>query len=180
MHPYPHWPFLTSPAHPDLSALGAVLIHGLLAILVLAPLILRARHRLRLSLAAAAFANALDLDHALQAQSFSPRAMEHLDGRPDTHALLFAVLLALLVLLLSRRVLLAWAVFAIYTGHLLFDAAGGGERWLFPLRSPTSIPWLVCPLGLAVLIAVSWLLARMRDRIATRAPGRATLVRGGG
>jgi hypothetical protein len=36
-----------------------------------------------------------------------------------------------------------------------------------PLQRPDSIPWLVCPLGIALLSALSELLARQADTSAT-------------
>jgi hypothetical protein len=160
MEPYRAWPFLSEPHHPLLSALWAVLAHGLLSLFVLLPILLRsARPRL---LAAAAFivGFALDLDHPLAAGSLSPRAMETLGVRPATHSVLFVVAVTLLTLAVTRRRLLAWSLFAVLTAHLLFDAAGGAERWLFPLEHPRSIPWLACPVGLLSLLAISALLAR--------------------
>ncbi len=44
---------------------------------------------------------------------------------------------------------------AIFVSHLLFDAAGGDEYWLYPLKHPNSIPWLACPIGIALLFWVS-------------------------
>ena len=41
VHPYPAWPFLSDPAHPFLSAVWAVLIHGAIGIAVVAPLVWR-------------------------------------------------------------------------------------------------------------------------------------------
>jgi len=51
-------------------------------------------------------------------------------------------------------------VFAVIVSHPLFDAAGGGEYWLYPLEHPDSIPWLACPVGLAVLFGISAVVAR--------------------
>jgi hypothetical protein len=162
MEPYRAWPFLSAPHHPLLSVIWAVVIHGVLGVVVIAPIVLRNDRRLALAAMAFAVGFALDLDHVIAAGSLSARAMEHLDGRPQTHSLLFAAAFSLLVLAASNRRLLAWSVFAALLAHLLFDAAGGGEQWLYPLAQPRAIPWLACPAGLLVLLAISARLARGR------------------
>ena len=103
---------------------------------------------------------ALDLDHVLAAGSFSPRAMEHLGHRPVTHSLLLAVVFALLVLGILRSKLVAWSVFAVIVSHVLFDAAGGNEYWLYPLSDTDSLPWIACPVGTAILYGISAVAAR--------------------
>jgi len=160
MHAYHGWPFLTSPQHPTLSAIGAVLIHGCISLFVVLPLVLRSSRRLLFGVLAFIGGPAVDLDHVVAAESFRPKALESLGHRPDTHSLLFAVVLTLLVFAFTRSVRFAWALFAVIVSHLLFDAAGGGEYWLYPLKNPNSIPWLACPIGLAVLYGISAALAR--------------------
>jgi hypothetical protein len=182
MHPYHAWPFLSAPAHPLLSALWELFAHGSLGLLVVWPIVRRSE-RWRLFGALGFIGGfALDIDHAIAAESLSPRAMEDLGGRPDTHSLAFALLLALVGLLLTRRLLIGWCVLALIVGHLLFDAAGGGVSWLFPLKAPDSIPWLACPIGVGLLFAISALLAP-RERSAPDAnpvdKHRGREVRGG-
>jgi membrane-bound metal-dependent hydrolase YbcI (DUF457 family) len=160
MHPDRGWPFLSDPHHPVLSAVWAVFVHGALSLIVVLPIVLRSDRRALYGTLAFISGPALDLDHAVAAGSLSPRAMEHLGHRPDTHSLLLALALALLALALTRRKLVAWSVFAVVVAHLLFDAAGGGVYWLFPLEHPDSIPWLACPLGIAVLYGISASVAR--------------------
>ena len=160
MHPYHGWPFLTSPQHPTLSAAGAVVIHGFISLLVVLPLVLHSRRRVVFAALAFIGGPALDLDHVVAAGSFRPQALESLGHRPVTHSLLFAVALTLLALVLTRSKPFAWAVFAVIVSHLLFDAAGGGEYWLYPLQHPDSVPWLACPIGLAVLFGISAVVAR--------------------
>jgi membrane-bound metal-dependent hydrolase YbcI (DUF457 family) len=160
MHPYHGWPFLTSPQHPTLSAVGAVLIHGSISLFVVLPIVLRSNRRALFAVLAFIGGSALDLDHVVAAGSLRPQALETLHHRPDTHSLLLAVALALLAFALTRRKLVAWSVFAVIVSHLLFDAAGGDEYWLYPLRHPNSIPWLACPVGIAVLFGISAVVAR--------------------
>lgn len=159
MHPYRGWPFLTSPQHPTLSAVGAFFIHGAISLFVVLPIVLRSDKRVLFGLLAFLGGPAVDLDHVVAAGSFRPRALESLSHRPDTHSLLFALVLTLLVYLISRSKQLSWSVFAVVVSHLLFDAAGGDEYWLYPLKHPNSIPWLACPIGIALLFWVSWRVA---------------------
>jgi LexA-binding, inner membrane-associated putative hydrolase len=152
------WPFLSDANHPFLSAVWAVVIHGVLGILVVAPIIWRSDHRVRYALLAFVGGSALDLDHFIAAGSLNLHTIETMSGRPATHSLGFIVILALLALALTRRLLAAWAVFAVNLSHLLFDAAGGGVRVLYPLAHPDGLPWLACPVGaLALLGASTWI-----------------------
>jgi hypothetical protein len=160
VHPYREWPFLSDPHHPLLSVVWAVFAHGTLGVAVVLPIVLRSHRRVLFGALAFIGGVAVDLDHAVAAGSLNPRTMEHLSHRPDTHSLLFAVVLALLTLAITRRGLVAWSVFAVVVSHLLFDAAGGSEYWLFPLDHPDSIPWLACPIGIALLTVISWVLTR--------------------
>jgi LexA-binding, inner membrane-associated putative hydrolase len=167
MHPYRGWPFLSDLHHPVLSAVWAILIHGLLSLVVVLPIILRSRRRVLFGALAFIAGPLLDLDHVVAAESLNPRAMESMSQRPDTHSLLAAVMLTLLALALTRRKLAAWCVFAVVVSHLLFDAAGGSEHWLFPLEHPDSIPWLACPIGIMVLTGISSALARSERSLST-------------
>lgn len=160
MHPYRAWPFLSDPHYPTLSAAWAVLIHGAISVLVVLPILLVIRRRMLFGALAFMGGPALDLDHVVAADSLSPRALEHMSHRPDTHSLIVAVGLALLMLAFTRNRLAAWSVFAVVVAHLLFDAAGGSDYWLYPFSRSSAIPWLACPIGIVALTAVSWLLAR--------------------
>jgi len=162
LHSYPSWPFLASPAHPFLSALWEVLAHGVIAAFVIAPLVWRSGKRSRFLLLAFVGGVILDVDHALAAESLNPGAMEELGRRPPTHSLAFAATLALIAYALTRRLLVAWGVLAVMVSHLIFDAAGGGVRWMYPLQEPESIPWLLCPAGILLLFGVSLALARSK------------------
>jgi hypothetical protein len=160
VHPLRGWPFLSVPHHALLSALWAIFAHGALGILVLAPILLRSRRRLRDSLLAFAGASLIDLDHVFAATSVNLHRIETLGGRPATHCLLAALALALLAWAPTRNWTLAWCVFALNVSHLVFDAAGGGTPLLFPLSRPDAIPWLACPLAAAAMLWVSAMVAR--------------------
>jgi hypothetical protein len=167
LHSYPHWPFLSDPSHPILSVVWAVFVHGCISLLVVSPIVWRSRHSERNAVIAFIAGPAVDLDHVIAIGSLDPSRLEHIaGGRPVTHSVLFAVLLSLLVLALTRRILLCWSVFAVIVSHLLFDAAGGSERWLYPLEHPQSVPWLSCPIGILVLTLLSWLaVSRWPERV---------------
>jgi membrane-bound metal-dependent hydrolase YbcI (DUF457 family) len=159
MHPYRGWPFLSDPHYPGLSAVWAIFVHGALSLIVVLPILLRSERRLLFGVLAFMSGSAIDLDHAVAAGSFNPRALEHLSHRPETHSLVAALALALVTLALTRRRLAAWSVFAVVMVHLLFDAPGGGVYWLYPLERPDAIPWLACPIGILALTGISWILA---------------------
>jgi hypothetical protein len=168
MHPDHGWPFLTAPQHPILSVLWEIFVHGSLGVIVVLPIVWRSQRRIPLALLAFCGGVALDVDHVVAARSLNPRSLEQMDHRPDAHSLLFVSLLALLALAVTRRKLIAWAVFAVLAAHLLFDAPGGGIRWLFPLRHPDEVPWLACPVGIALLFGISAVVARSAESDAER------------
>jgi membrane-bound metal-dependent hydrolase YbcI (DUF457 family) len=160
VHPDPAWPFLSDPAHPFLSAVWAVLIHGMIGIAVVSPLIWQSRRRVTYASIAFVGGSILDLDHFIDAGSLNLHTIETLGDRPDTHSLAFVALVAVLTLAISRRPQFAWALFAVNASHLLFDAAGSGEHILYPFSSLDSVPWLACPIGDLGLLAVSAAVAR--------------------
>jgi membrane-bound metal-dependent hydrolase YbcI (DUF457 family) len=160
MHPDRAWPFLSDPHYPTLSAVWAVLVHGAISLGVVLPIVLASNRRMLYGSLAFIGGPALDLDHVVAAGSLRPRTLETLNHRPVTHSLLFAVVLTLLTYALTRSKPAAWSAFAVIVSHLLFDAAGGNEYWLYPFQHPSSIPWLACPLGLAVLLGISAAIAR--------------------
>jgi zinc transporter ZupT len=172
MHPYLGWPFLSDPSHPVLSAVWAVLVHGLISLLVVLPIVWRSRRRALGAALAFAAGPALDLDHVVAAHTLDPSRLEHLaGGRPATHSMLLAVALGVLVLLLIRHIRWAWAVFAVVISHVLYDGAGGSERWLYPLSSSEGIPWLAFPVGMIVLMIGSELVSRRSDTPPRTHPG---------
>ena len=172
MSPYQAWPFLSDPSHPFLSAVWAVLIHGVVGVLAVAPILWRSRHRLRYGLLAFVGGFILDIDHFIAAGSLNLHTIETLSGRPDTHSIVFALALSAATGVATRRWLAAWAVFAANLAHLLYDGAGGNEHVLYPFTSVDGLPWLLCPLGTLALLAASAVLARAVMRPAGSAPSR--------
>jgi hypothetical protein len=168
--PYYGWPFLSDPNHPFLSAVWAVLVHGGLSLLAVAPLVARSSHRISYALLAFVGGSALDLDHFIAAGSLNLHTIESMSERPETHSIAFVLVLALLTLAVTRRWVAAWAVFAVNLTHLLFDAAGGSERILYPLQHPNALPWLLVPIGTLALLGVSAVIAVGSSRRDSRAP----------
>jgi hypothetical protein len=177
LSPYPAWPFLSDTSHPLASAIWAVFIHGVIGVIVVAPIVWHSRHRIGYGLLAFVGGSVLDLDHVVAAGSINPHTLETLSGgRPVTHSLAFVVVLSLVVLavwpLLSRlagrgrarrsRWIAAWSVFAVNCGHVLFDAAGDRERIFYPSSSVHGIPWLLCPIGVLVLMGASFVIEAWR------------------
>jgi hypothetical protein len=154
------------------SAVWAVLIHGALAVFIVAPLLWRSRHRIPYSLLAFVGGSALDIDHFIEAGTLNLHKIETLPGgRPETHSIAFVLLLALLTFVacprswaLDRRLVAAWAMFAVNMGHILFDGAGGGEQILYPWNQVDGIPWLLCPIGAVLLFLASAAIARRSSR----------------
>jgi hypothetical protein len=83
---YQGWPFLSDPGHPFLSAVWAVLVHGCVSLLVVAPILRPSRHRTRYALLAFAGGSAIDVDHFLAATTLNLHTVETLSGRPATHS----------------------------------------------------------------------------------------------
>jgi hypothetical protein len=161
MSPDRAWPFLSDPSHPFASALWAVLIHGAIGLLVVAPIVWDSRHRTLYAALAFVGGSALDIDHFIAAGTFNLHKIETLSGgRPETHSVVFVIVLALLTYAVTRSWTAAWAMFAVNLAHLLFDGAGGSERILYPFNQPDGIPWLLCPIGVLALTGVSVLIAR--------------------
>ncbi|HEY7966085.1 MAG TPA: metal-dependent hydrolase [Solirubrobacteraceae bacterium] len=155
MNPYPAWPFLSDPSHPLLSAVWAVAIHGVISLAAVAPIVQRSRRRLAYAALAFVGGSAIDLDHFIAAGSLNLRTIETMSGRPDTHSLIFAVGLGLVAFALTRRAIAGWSVFAVTLAHLLFDAAGGSEHFLYPFSGLDGLPWITCPLGTIALAVAS-------------------------
>ena len=156
MHPYQAWPFLSDPRHPLLSAVWAIGVHGVIAVFVISPILRRAGHRGALALGAFVAGSVFDLDHIAAAGTLNVHAMESLaGGRPNSHSLIVVLLLSATAYALTRRAAVAWAVFAIFLSHLLFDAAGGSDRVLYPLSGLDGLPWLAFPIGTLALFGGS-------------------------
>jgi hypothetical protein len=150
----------------------AVLIHGALGVFVVAPLLWRSRHRIPYPLLAFVGGSALDVDHFIEAGTLSLHKIESLPGgRPETHSIAFVLALGLLTFAacpwswsFARRLVPAWAMFAVNMGHILFDGAGGSEHILYPWNHVDGIPWLLCPIGAVILFLASAAIARYASR----------------
>jgi len=75
----------------------------------------------------------VDVDHFLAAGSRSLWTATHLEKRPPTHSVTFALLVSGGGYLFSRSLTTAWIVFAGLTSHVLRDAAVGTLPVLWPL-----------------------------------------------
>ncbi len=131
-------------------ALFDVPVHCLLSILVTWPLAAcSGSHKQFLQRIAAAGLAAIliDIDHFAVAGSFSLYAATHLDYRPVTHSLLFALACALAVWRITRSAGNGLLILAALASHLLRDAAGG------------EIPYLLWPFGFdRISTAISYIL----------------------
>lgn len=134
-------------------ALADIPINGITALLVVSPILYRFRSRL-LAITSVAVGVLLDVDHVVKARSLSLEGILSIGGRPITHSLAFAFLLGIVALLLSRRFLGGWVVFAALISHLLRDAAGGLTPILYPLEA-FQIPFFYYPAGLVALFIYS-------------------------
>jgi hypothetical protein len=122
--PAHNWALLDSP------------IHALLALLVVSPLFKHSffqRNLLGWIAVAGLSATLIDLDHIVAARSFSLVEITQLPARPGTHTLLFALGCSLVALLLTRRRLVGWLIFAVLASHVLRDASTGATYFLWPL-----------------------------------------------
>jgi hypothetical protein len=164
MSPYHGWPFLSVPHHALLSAGWALIAHGVLGVLVVSPILRRSGRAGRWGAVAFLGASAIDLDHVLAAGSLSFHSMESLSRRPDTHGLPVALVLGVATWGVTRVRLAGWCVFAVVASHLVLDAAGGGTPLLFPFGRAEGIPWLLCPVTIMLMFAISALLALPCER----------------
>jgi len=73
------------------------------------------------------------VDHFVPARSCSFWTATHLDKRPPTHSLTFALLLGAAGHLLFGSLSVAWVVFAGLASHVLRDASVGTAPLLWPL-----------------------------------------------
>ncbi|MEN6410642.1 MAG: metal-dependent hydrolase [Anaerolineaceae bacterium] len=152
-------------------ALTDVPVHILLGILVSIPLIVQngwnRQTLLRLMLAGLA-AMLIDLDHFMAAGSFSLFAATHLDYRPATHSLAFALLCFLIIWLITRNIRDGLLVFMALASHVVRDASGGGTPFLlFPFEVSQIPVWIYYAAELGLSLA-AWMAAGVqfiaRDR----------------
>jgi len=87
----------------------------------------------------------VDVDHFLAAGSRSLWTATHLEKRPPTHSVTFALLVSGGGYLFSGTFITAWIVFAALSSHVLRDASVGTAPILWPLgewRIPRWAYWL--------------------------------------
>jgi hypothetical protein len=150
--PAHYWALLDSP------------VHGLLALLVVSPLFRHPffqRKLLGWLTVAALTAVLIDLDHVIAARSFSLIEITTLPNRPMIHSLLFASLFGLVALLLTRRPLAGWLIFAVLASHVLRDASTGATYFLWPL-SVDQLPVPAYYASQILLYLLSYLFATRR------------------
>jgi hypothetical protein len=107
-------------------------VHGLVALLVTAPIIHSASSPQLLGIAFLA-GTLVDVDHFLVARSRSFWTATHLEKRPPTHSLTFALLVSGGGHLFSRSLATDWVVFSALASHVLCDASAGTAPVLWPL-----------------------------------------------
>ena len=111
-------------------------VHGLVALLVTAPIIhsaLSTQQRLALLGLAFLAGTLVDVDHFLAARSRSFWTATHLEKRPPTHSVTSALLLGAAGFLLCRSLSTAWVVFAGRAPHVLRGASVGTAPVAWPL-----------------------------------------------
>lgn len=123
----------------QVRAIADGFVHGSVALLLLLPLRLFCRWPTSVVLFGAIVAMAIDVDHFIAAGSLRVMDAISLPGRPLTHSLPFALLMAGLAYGVSRRHWPAAVVFVALCSHVLRDATSGGTPLL--LYAQVSIPW---------------------------------------
>ena len=106
-------------------ALGDSGVHGLVALLVTAPIIRSAPVVRRLLVLAFLAGTLVDVDHFLAAGLCSFWTATHLARRPPTHSVTFALLVSGGGYLFSGSLATAWVVFAALSSHILRHASAG-------------------------------------------------------
>jgi membrane-bound metal-dependent hydrolase YbcI (DUF457 family) len=115
------WALLDSPIH---AATGVLIAWPLAASYA-------SRRKAVALLAAAGLASVLiDVDHFLAAGSLSLYSATHLDGRPFTHSLLFALVCGILAWKATRSRRTGFIVLLALAAHFTRDASGGGIPYL--------------------------------------------------
>jgi hypothetical protein len=135
-HVIEHRPFFGRPFWTLVDS-GAL---GLVALLVTAPIIRSAPNSWQLLALAFLAGTLVDLDHFLATGSRSFWAATHLEKRPPTHSVTFALLVSGGGYLFSGSLTTAWALADALTSHVLRDSSVGTAPILWPLgdwRTPT-------------------------------------------
>jgi hypothetical protein len=130
-------------------------VHGLVALLVTGPL-LQSPQLLVLAFLAG---TVVDVDHFLAAGSRSFWAATHLEQRPPTYSVTFALLVSRGGYLFSGSLTTAWVLFAALTSHVLRDASVGTAPLLWPLGDWGIARW-TCFVAEVRLLIGSYSIAR--------------------
>jgi hypothetical protein len=131
-------------------------VHGLVALLVTAPIVGSAPSLQLLALAFLA-GTLVDVDHFLAARPRSFWTVTHLDKRPPTHSVTFALLLGTAGYLLSGSLSTSWVVFAALTLHVLRDATSGTAPILWPLGEWRVARWAYYAGEVGLAVCSYWL-----------------------
>jgi len=116
-------------------------VHEFVALLVTAPIIRSAPTTWQLLALAFLAGTLVDLDHFLAAGSRSLWTATHLEKRPPTHSVTFALLVSGGGYLFSGSLTTAWVVFAALVSHVLRDASVGTAPLLWPLGDWRMARW---------------------------------------
>ena len=112
------------------------LVHAVLALFVISPLFSHqeiASQSIRWLIIAGAAAILIDVDHFIAANSLSVYDALHLSARPAAHSLLFVLICALGMQLLTQNTAGSWLLLLALLSHILRDASLGGVPFLWPL-----------------------------------------------
>jgi len=134
-------------------------VHGLVALLVTAPIVRSAsttQQSTQLFGLAFLAGTLVDLDHFLVARPHSFWTATHLEKRPPTHSVTSALLVGMAGYLLSGRLSVAWVVFAAVASHVLRDASVGTAPVLWPLGDWRIPRWAYYMAEVGLLLVSYW------------------------
>lgn len=142
------------------------MVHGLVGVIVVLPFVRFARSglsKIGYLFAGGGLAVLIDLDHVIAAGSINLYDITHIPGsRPFSHGLLFVVIVAGVVGLVSRRGKWGWFVFAVLASHVIRDASGGGVNYfLWPVVDISKITPLMYYGLILILLLGSMVIAQL-------------------
>jgi len=118
----------------EIFALLDVLIHGVIAVIIVLPILgISGINKILIVMIAFFVSGLLDMDHFVVAKSMRIGNAIKLNLRPYTHSITFALILGLLVWGISQQVLLGIVAFVAVTSHVIRDASDGITPFLWPL-----------------------------------------------